>query len=192
MFDFLDGRIESVTAGSAVVRTGGVGWLVATSARTADQLEPGQERRLLVHLAVSDSALTLYGFLDPAERAAFRRLVQVSGVGPAMALGLLSALPPAELAAAVRSRDTAGLTRVKGVGKKTAERLIVEIGDGLEELALAAGSGAAVPAGDELADVLISLGSRAPEARAAAEKARRTLGPEAVFEDLLRHALQNP
>ncbi len=189
MFDFLDGRIETVAAGAVVVRTGGVGWLVAVSARTADALEAGQELRLLTHLAVSDSALTLYGFRDEAERAAFRRLIQVSGVGPAMALGLLSALPPGELAAAVRARDTSALTRVKGVGKKTAERLLVEIGDGLEELAVAAAAPLR-PDQDELYRVLVDLGFRPQDARASADQACRQLGTDADFEDLLRHALQ--
>ncbi|MBL7007530.1 MAG: Holliday junction branch migration protein RuvA [Planctomycetes bacterium] len=192
MFDFLDGRLESVAAAGVVVSTGGVGWQVSTSARTADAVEPGQELRLLVHLVVSDNALTLFGFLEQAERAAFRRLIQVSGVGPAMALGLLSALPPGELAAAVRARDTGALTRVKGVGKKTAERLLVEIGDGLEELALAAGPRAAGGGDDELLRVLVDLGFRPLDARSAADAARHRLGPEADFEDLLRHALQNP
>jgi len=192
VFDFLDGRIETVAAGAVVVRTGGVGWLVAVSSRVADAVEVGQEARLLTHLSVSDSALTLYGFLDDAERATFRRLIQVSGVGPAMALGLLSALPPAELAAAVRDRDTGALTRVKGVGKKTAERLLVEIGDGLADLAAATLPATAAAADDELNQVLVGLGYRPQDARSAAELARRALGADAVFEDLLRHVLQNP
>ncbi len=189
MFDFLEGRVEAVRAGGLVLRTGGLGWSLAATAGTLERLRPGEEARLLVHLAVSDSALSLFGFLDEAERGAFRRLIQVSGIGPSLALSLLTALPPRDLAEAIRRRDAAALTRVKGIGRKTAERLLVEIGDGLaaweEPGAAAAGDGP-----DELVQLLVDLGTRPAEARTAAARARAALGPEAELEDLLRHALQ--
>ena len=189
MFDFLQGRVEEVGAGRVVLRSAGVGWELWVSARCAADLSPGMRRRLPVHLAVSDSAFTLYGFRGPKERAVFRRLLQVSGVGPTAALALLSALEPAELAAAVRDQATARLTVVKGIGRKTAERLLLELRDHVDELAAGEVLGAARGA-DDLQRVLVELGFRDQEARSAADSARRALGDDADFQQLLKTALQ--
>lgn len=189
MFDFLQGRVETLGPGSAVLRTGGVGWLLQVSGRSAARLQAGRRALLYLHLAVSESALTLYGFADETERSFFRRLLQVSGVGPASALALLSALPPEEIAAAIVDGDSDRLRVAKGVGKKTAERLVLELKDKLaaEGLHLAA-SGAG--GGEELERVLAGLGFRPQEARQRASAARRTLGTTAGFQELLRTALK--
>lgn len=190
MFDFLEGRLEAIGPAGVVLASGGIGWRLATSARTAQGLAAGTRRRLPVHLVVSEGALALYGFADEAERAAFRRLIQIGGVGPSLALALLSAFAPAELAGLVGQRDTTALTRVKGVGRKTAERLILELGESLAELITTSAISPASQPADDLLRVLLDLGFRPLEARAAAERARRELGAGAAIEDLLRLALQ--
>lgn len=188
MFEFLNGRVEALPPGAAVLRTGGVGWRLQVSERTAAGLQPGGTVRLFVHLAVGENALSLYGFCDEAERVLFRRLLQVSGIGPSSALGLLSAFAPEELVAAVLDGDTGRMTAVKGIGRRTADRLIVELRDRLGDLPAVRSN--AAPGSDELARVLLDLGFRPPEARTAAEAAREALGEDAPLEQLLRQALR--
>jgi len=173
-----------------VVRSGGAGWKLLVSSRSAARVTPGRGARLLVHMNVSDSALTLYGFVDEGERSLFRRLLQVAGVGPAAALGLLSALEPAALVQAITSGDAAQLTTVKGIGRKTAERLVLELRDSLKLAGLAPPGEARAGPGAELVQVLENLGFRPAQARTAVGSAREALGEEAHFEDLLRHALK--
>ena len=127
MYDYLRGRVASVSAGRAVLDVAGVGWLLHVPEVAAARLRTGQEAALLVHLAVGESALTLYGFGTDLERRLFRRLIQVAGIGPARALEVMSALPPEALMRAIVEADVARLTSVRGIGKKTAERLVVEL-----------------------------------------------------------------
>ncbi|MFQ5750212.1 MAG: Holliday junction branch migration protein RuvA [Planctomycetota bacterium] len=190
MFEFLEGRVDSVRPGIVVLRSGGAGWKLLVSSRSAARVTAGRGARLLVHMNVSDSALTLYGFVDEGERSLFRRLLQVSGVGPAAALGLLSALEPAALVQAITAEDTGQLTTVKGIGRKTAERLVLELRDSLKLAGLAPPEGLAAASGGELVRVLEELGFRPAQARTAVGSAREALGAEAGFEDLLRHALK--
>lgn len=197
MYDFLRGRIASVGASHVTLEAAGVGWLLHVPAPVALRLREGQEARLLTHLSVGESALTLYGFDRELERRLFRRLIQVSGVGPSRALEVMSALPTEPLVRAIVDGDVQRLTAVRGVGRKTAERLVVELRDRLREWAAgedpAAGGAAADPAGlaDDLARVLAELGTPRPAAQRAAESARAALGPEADFQELLRHALRS-
>jgi len=190
VFEFLEGRVDSVRPGIVVLRSGGTGWKLLVSSRSAARVTPGRGARLLVHMNVSDSALTLYGFVDEGERSLFRRLLQVAGVGPAAALGLLSSLEPAALVQAITAGDTAQLTTVKGIGRKTAERLVLELRDSLKIAGLSPSGEPAPGPGGELVRVLEELGFRPAQARTAVGSARKALGEEAGFEDLLRHALK--
>lgn len=198
MYDFLRGRISSTGPSRAVLDVAGVGWLLHVPDSSGARLKSGQETTLLVHLAVGESALTLYGFGTEMERRLFRRLIQVSGVGPTRALEVMSALPPETLVRAIVESDVARLSSVRGVGKKTAERLIVELRDHLREwtTGLPADRAAAgaddAPSADDLVRVLTDLGAPPPAAQRAADRARKALGPEATFQDLLRHALRTP
>lgn len=191
MFEFLQGQVVRVQFGSVVIATGGIGWHLSISARSAELLEEGQEYSLYVHLAVSDSAMNLFGFVTHQERELFRRLLQVGGVGPTSALGILSALSPADFVAAVVQGDAARLTAVKGVGKKTAERLILELRESLQNFMVDAPSpsSSTTEIGESLIRVLSELGFRPQEARRAAESAQQQLGPTADFQELLRAAL---
>ena len=198
MYDFLRGRVSSIGASRAVLEVSGVGWLLHVPDSLCARLKAGQEATLLVHLAVGETAMTLFGFGTEMERRLFRRLIQVGGVGPTRALEVMSALPPETLVRAIVEADVARLSSVRGVGKKTAERLIVELRDHLRERAtgLPAGdSGSATeaaPSADDLVRVLTDLGAQPSVAQRAAERARKALGPEASFQDLLRLALRNP
>ncbi len=176
---------------------GGVGYELRLPARTAERLGPlGGPVELFVHTAVKEDAIDLYGFATLGERALFRLLLEVPKVGPSMALLLLSALAPAELAQAVQRGDVARLTQVKGIGKKTAEALLFHLKDrGLEigavaQAPISAASGPSpAPATDELVAALLAPGYRPAQAEGAARRAREAL-PEGDLSLLVREALK--
>lgn len=199
MYEYLHGRVEDLGPGSAVLDVQGVGYAVQVSKPCAESLTLGEECRLLVHFAVSENAQALFGFKNAAERTLFRRLLQVNGIGPASALNLLSSLPPDEMVRAILDGDQKRLIGMKGVGKKTAERLIVELRDHLEELlpgGAAIGRGGSGPIETtihsvhaDLERVLAELGTPPAAAASGAQAALDSLGPDADFQELLRHAL---
>jgi Holliday junction DNA helicase RuvA len=187
----LRGRLLRKEPQEAVVDVGGVGYRVTIPLSTFYRIgEPGSEVTLLTHTHVREDALALFGFLTPVEQALFERLIAVSGVGPKLAVGVLSGIEAPDLVTALRANDLARLTRIPGVGKKTAERLVLELKDKLQELP----SSAAAPtapggAADDIVSALVHLGYSRPEAERAAERALREHS-EGRFEDLLRFALQ--
>ena len=188
----LRGRLLRKAPQEAVVDVGGVGYRVTIPLSTFYRVgEPGAEVTLLTHTHVREDALALFGFLTAMEQELFERLIAVSGVGPKVAISILSGIEAPELAAALRSSDIARLTRIPGVGKKTAERLVVELKDRMQDLPAAE---AAVPASpsaatDDLVSALLHLGYSRPEAERGVERALRDHA-EGRFEDLLRAALQ--
>ena len=167
------GRISGQLAGKAppqvLVDVGGVGYEVDVPMSTFFNLPAiGERVTLLTHFVVREDAQVLFGFLTAAERDAFRQLVRISGVGPRTALALLSGLSVAELAQAVTAQDGARLTKVPGIGKKTAERLLLELKGKLgPDLALPAGAAAAGAAGGDIVQALLALGYSEREAQAA-------------------------
>ncbi|MCC6213927.1 MAG: Holliday junction branch migration protein RuvA [Polyangiaceae bacterium] len=183
--------------GLVVLDVGGVGYEVLTPigavGRARRSADPASPVMLAVHTHVREDALVLYGFADEVERRVFRLLLGVPGVGPKTALGLLSALPPADLAEAVAASDLSRLARVPGIGKKTAERLTLELKEKLPQVgARAAGSrGAPSATGGNrprLLAALTHMGYRPQEA----ERAIRDLGPiadDAPLDAALRQAL---
>jgi len=187
----LRGRLLRKQPQEAVVDVGGVGYRVTIPLSTFYRIgEPGAEVTLLTHTHVREDALALFGFLTPVEQALFERLIAVSGVGPKLAVSILSGIEAPELVAALRSNDLARLTRIPGVGKKTAERLVLELKDKLQDLP----SAAALPAGpsaaaDDIVSALVHLGYSRAEAERGVERALREHG-EGRFEDQLRFALQ--
>lgn len=188
----LRGRLLRKEPQEAVIDVGGVGYRVTIPLSTFYRIgEPGAEVTLLTHTHVREDALALFGFLTPVEQALFERLIAVSGVGPKLAVSVLSGIEAEELVAALRSSDLARLTRIPGVGKKTAERLVVELKDKMQDLPSAEAAAPAVPraATDDLVSALVHLGYSQPEAERGVERALREHG-EGRFEDLLRFALR--
>jgi holliday junction DNA helicase RuvA len=194
----LRGRLDALEDGHAVIDVGGVGYLVACSTRTLAALpRPGEPVDLLIETQVRDDSITLYGFPTAAERRWFRLLQTVQGVGARVALGILSALGPDELAHAVAAQDKAALARASGVGPRLAGRIASELKDRLSELpgALAGplpGAAAAALGGpaDDAVSALVNLGYGRSDAHAAVAKAAAALGSAAPVEALIRTGLQ--
>ena len=201
MIGMLTGRVDSVAEGTCVLDVNGVGYLVACSRRTLDRMTARDGvQRLLVETRVSQDAITLYGFLDTAEREAFRALIEVKTVGPQKALLVLSGLTPDQLAHAIAAKERKRLSEVKGLGAATANRVIDEpamqkwaVGRATPE---ADGGGAVLgpvvadsPEADAVS-ALLNLGLKRPEAERAVARAREKLGAEAGLNALITMALQ--
>jgi holliday junction DNA helicase RuvA len=165
----LSGRLAAKSPPQVLLDVNGVGYEVDVPMSTFFNLPAlGEPVQLLTHLVVREDAQLLYGFLTEGERGTFRELVKISGVGPRTALAILSGLSVAELAAAVGRQDSARLVKVPGIGKKTAERLLLELKGKLgPELALPAGAAPLNDAQADIAQALQSLGYNEREAQAA-------------------------
>jgi Holliday junction DNA helicase RuvA len=176
VYDSIHGRVLAREPARVVIEAGGLGYLVQVPLGTYDALPTvGAEARLLLHLVVREDEWRLFGFASARERETFRDLLRVSGVGPAAALTLLSGLGVEALVEAVRGGDARALTRVKGVGKKTAERVLLELKEAWDaptQQAAAAGGGGA---GDDALRALEALGLE----RAEAERRLKQLGEAA-------------
>ncbi|RMH21852.1 MAG: Holliday junction branch migration protein RuvA [Acidobacteria bacterium] len=193
MIGHLRGTVLRALPERVLLEVGGVGYelhIPLTTYYELEKLAPGTPVALHVHTHVRDDALLLYGFWSEQERQLFERLIAVSGIGPRLAQTILSGIPPAELGAAIAGGDLARLVAIPGVGKKTAERLLLELRDKVAELAAPAGAPAArSAAADDVLAALLNLGYR----RAQAERAiARTLAddPELGVPELLRRSLK--
>ena len=195
MIALLTGRVDALEADRCIIDVGGVGYLVQASTRTLSALPTAPAiARVLVETHVRDDAIVLYGFADPAEREWFRLLLTVQGVGAKVALGLLSALSPADLVNAIAAGDRASLTRAPGVGAKLAIRLLSELREKAGAMPLGQGVALApVPAGGAAADALsalVNLGYRRVEAQPAVERVVERLGEGASIDQVLRDSLK--
>lgn len=195
MIAFLRGILLEKHPNQVIVEAGGVGYDVAVPVSTFLALpEPGTEVRLRIHTHVREDALALFGFLTVEEKTLFEKLIGVGGIGPKLAVTVLSGLPTAELVASIRQGLVDHLVRIPGVGKKTAERMVLELRDKLETL----GSGpvtAVAPAAafsaldQDVLSALVNLGCARPAAEAAVRKAKAQ-NPGDGFEPLFRRALE--
>jgi len=179
---------------AAVVDVGGVGYLVHVSLQSMARL-PGEggEVRLRTYTHVRDDALQLFGFATEEEERLFLMLIDVSGVGPRLAQTILSGMPASELAEALVAGEIARLTQISGIGKKTAERLVLELKDKLRTAGLPARApAAAIPltGSGALVSALLNLGYKPSTAERTAEAVRRSIGPAAAVEEQLREALR--
>jgi Holliday junction DNA helicase RuvA len=193
MIAHLRGRLFSKQPGQAIVEAGGVGYDVVISIPTYTALPAeGAEVSLHIHTQVREDILALFGFLELKEKRLFERLITVSGVGPKLAVTILSGLNPEMTVTAIRGQDHATLTRIPGVGKKLAERLVVELKDKLEDMAVApVAVVSAGPAGEDVLSALTNLGYQRPAAQKAIETAvgkDKNLGQD--FDALFRAALK--
>ena len=174
MIAFLDGKVCEKTAGQLVISCGGVGFQLSCSMNTL-QAAPavGESMHCLTVFSVREDAMELYGFATAEERALFLRLIGVSGVGPKMALALLGAMPLRDLNIAILMEDITAISRAPGIGKKTAQRIALELKDKVSAPdAAAAGSAAAVDGLTEAMEGLIALGYSAVEARTALSRVK--------------------
>jgi Holliday junction DNA helicase RuvA len=192
MIAHLRGRLLTKQPQQAIVEAAGVGYDVAISVSTYTSLPAeGAEVALHIHTQVREDTLALYGFLDRKEKRIFERLITVSGVGPKLAITIQSGLPSDRLVTALRAQDHATLIRIPGVGKKLAERLVVELKDKLEDMAVAAPAVAAAgPAAEDVLSALVNLGYQRPSAQKAIEAAvakDKSVGEH--FDALFRAAL---
>jgi Holliday junction DNA helicase RuvA len=185
MIGRLEGRLQLVDPGTVLVEAGGVGYLVSITLRAFQQLSGRDRTALWVRTRLKDDAIELYGFPERAELDAFDRLISVAGVGPRTAMAVLSGLTTAELAEAVDSSDVARLQKTPGVGKKTAQRIVLELKGRLDEVVVGAG-------GDQRGDAvsaLINLGYPQREARRAVDAVLDDAAEQEIAE-ILRLALQ--
>jgi Holliday junction DNA helicase RuvA len=196
MIAHLRGVLLEKHPNQAIVETAGVGYDVTIPVSTFTHLpDAGAEVRLRIHTHVREDALALYGFLTQDEKALFEKLIGVSGIGPTLGVKILSGLAAPDLINSIRRGEVDRLVRIPGVGKKTAERMVLELRD---KLPAASGSGAdSTAAADTLSPVdqdvlsaLLNLGCARPQAEAAVRKAKAGGGGMMEFEPLFRRALE--
>ena len=196
MIAFLRGRVHDKQPNRVIVDIGGVGYDVHVPLSTFYNLgDEGAEVSLRVHTHVREDALQLYGFLTELERQLFERLIAISGIGPKLAIVVLSGMEPRDLVAAVQRADVARLTTIPGIGKKTAERIVLELKDRLAQIAVPAAPGTAAPASTadqlrtDLLSALLNLGYHRQQAEKAID-VTVTSNPNASFEHAVRTALR--
>jgi holliday junction DNA helicase RuvA len=179
----------------AIVETGGVGYDVAIPVSTFTHLpDVGTQVRLRIHTHVREDALALYGFLTQDEKALFEKLIEVSGIGPTLAVKILSGLAAPDLINYIRRGEVDRLVRIPGIGKKTAERMVLELRDKLPAVAggelAAAPVDALSPVDQDVLSALLNLGCARPQAESAVRKAKAGGGGMTEFEPLFRRALE--
>ena len=196
MIAFLRGRVHDKQPNRVIVDVGGVGYDVHVPLSTFYEIgEVGADVALRVHTHVREDALQLYGFLTELERQVFERLIAISGIGPKLAIVVLSGMEPRELVTAVQRADVARLTTIPGIGKKTAERIVLELKDRLTQIAVPAAPGAAAPASSadqlrfDLLSALLNLGYHRQQAEKAIDATVKS-NPDASFEHAVRTALR--
>ncbi|MBT1170207.1 Holliday junction branch migration protein RuvA [Bifidobacterium sp. SO4] len=179
MIGMLSGRVESVEADTALIDVGGVGYEVRMSSTDLGRLHAGQETRVYTYMNISQDAVTLHGFLDRDAKKTFLQLIKVSGIGPKVAQSLLSTLTPIQLAHAIADNDATALAKAPGLGKKGAQKIILELKGSIDlsqiEGASAAAQSTAKPPVDtgmeQVIEGLISLGWRQQDAQQAVTEA---------------------
>ena len=198
MISFLQGKVVESLPTHVVLDVQGVGYEALIPLSSYDKLpKPGQDVKLLTHLAIREDAHVLYGFMTSAERDLFRLLINtVSGIGPKIALNVLSGMNVTAFRGAVANGDVKALSQISGVGKKTAERIVVELRDKVGAAGAWEASSAErglAPQDQKVNDAvlaLIALGFKQVEAHDAVRAAQAVLGPEALVEDLVRACLK--
>lgn len=196
MIAYLEGRLHEKSPTQILVIVGGVGYKLFVPVSTYYELpEEGQDVSLRVHTHVREDILALYGFSSATEERLFQRLISVAGVGPSLAMKIMSGLEPGALVEAIRSGDLRRLGAIPGVGKKTAERLVVELRDKMPAVAAAAGAAPPTPVShaqslvDDLLSALVNLGFPRAQAEKSVEGVVRE-DPETSFEEALKKVLR--
>jgi len=190
MIAHLRGRILEKNPARVIVEAGGVGYDVTISIATFSGLAgEGSELSLYIHTHVREDTLALYGFLLREEKQLFERLISVSGIGPKLAITVLSGMAPDALVTALRGNDLTALTRIPGVGKKTAERMVLELRDKLEGLAAAPAAPPVSGMEEDVVSALVNLGYQRSAAEHAVKRAAEKTVHGASFEQLFRQTM---
>lgn len=184
MIGKLTGRFEGTVEGMTLIDVGGVGYTVRLPAAATFTPQEGADIALFIHTAVREDAIDLYGFPTNEELRFFRQLMSVSGIGPKTALGVMSVADTPTLRRAIARGDATALTKTFGIGKKNAERMIVELRDKLSTEVLASPT---QEVNDEVLEALMALGYKAEEAR----RALKDVDPALDTRDKIAHALRN-
>lgn len=189
MIGFLQGNLLSSTPETVLLDVNGVGYEVHVSLSTLQEIEkhPGEKVRLFVHTHLREDEIALFGFASEREKQLFLHLVGVSGIGPRLARAVLSGMQPDDLISALAAGDLGRLSTIPGIGKKTAERMILELREKVRGLA-ASVPDRVVPADQDVVSALVNLGYKASQAERAVAEVRREK-PDAPFNDLLRSSL---
>ncbi len=187
MIAHLRGKLIAKHPNQAVVEAAGVGYDVTISVPTFSDLPgAGSEVALHIHTHVREDAIALFGFLRAEEKQLFERLISVSGIGPKLAITILSGMPAADLVNAIRGNDVARLTRIPGIGRKTAERMVLELRDKLASFGAAPAAPATTPVQEDVLSALVNLGYTRPAAERAVAMVSRN---GESFDALFRHAM---
>lgn len=191
MIGYLEGTLRQLDATRALVVANGVGYEVHISLSTYYRIEGKSTAALEIYTHVREDALSLYGFASHDEKLAFEKLISISGIGPTLAQKILSGIDATDLADAVARSDARKLSSIPGVGKKTAERICLELRDKLVVTEAAAPQPGRVTIDDDVQSALVNLGYRPKDAEGALDRARHELGNEAEFSALLKRALRH-
>ncbi|MDP6118721.1 MAG: Holliday junction branch migration protein RuvA [Planctomycetota bacterium] len=193
MIDFLEGNVVTRKPTSAVIQVGGIGYQVSIPISTYEALPENGAAKVLTHQYVREDTLKLFGFATQEERELFQLLLSVSGVGPSIALTALSGCSVEQLRTMILDANVGALSKIKGIGKKTAQRIVVDLAESAKSLAASVSTTqgpASMAAGDAVLG-MVALGYKQPQAEKAVTKAMDALGPEAKTEDLLRESLKH-
>lgn len=195
MIALLHGELARVEADYVVIDVGGVGYKVHLPLAVIAQLpQVGEKARLLIHTAVKEDSITLYGFMEEAQQSLFELLLTVSGVGPKVALNILSVLPVEQIVRAISSESFHELNRVPGVGTKTAQRIVLELREKITTLVWAEAARKSMApeqrAVDDAMEGLVALGYNRNDARSAAEEAMKSVRDKNDTSSIVRNALK--
>ena len=181
MISLVNGVVRSISLDKVIVEVGGVGLSLAVTQKTSAQLNIGVQAQLFTTLVVREDALTLYGFLEDGDRALFELVQTVSGIGPKVALSIVSALSPSQLAVAVAQEDISAIEKVPGIGRKGAQRLILELKGKLSDFGTSTKSTHHQPAWrEQLTSALVSLGFSPKESDGAISQVISTLQADGI------------
>ena len=196
MISLVNGVVRSISPDKVIVEVGGVGLSLAVTQKASAQLNIGVQVQLFTTLVVREDALTLYGFLEDGDRALFELVQTVSGIGPKVALSIVSALSPSQLAVAVAQEDISAIEKVPGIGRKGAQRLILELKGKLTDFGTSSKSDRHQPVWrEQLTSALVSLGFSAKDSDAAISQVVARLSEDGIdaqtleLSDLLKRAL---
>lgn len=190
MFSYIRGKLTEANNNQVTVETGGIGYAIIVSDNTSFKLPPiGFETTLYLYLQVREDEVGLYGFINREEKEMFLKLIQITGIGPKAAIGILSGMSPDKLAIAIVTADVKAISRIKGVGKKTAERMVLELKEKLAAEDIEFYGSSDEPGGlmQDAINALRTLGLTQAEAVKAVEPAMKEAS---TLEDVIRNALR--